>query len=77
MKLAEYEKFKDHVLGSMDIEDLKANLKDYSKIRGCDTTYQRAKQIVQDGAFECYYDGVIDVLKTNATVGRSISIRLH
>lgn len=64
MKLAEYEKFKEHILGSMDIEDLKANLEIIAKICVCDSTYQRAKQLVQDGAFECYYDGVIDVLKT-------------
>ena len=64
MKKLEYEKFKEHILGSMELEDLKANLETYSKICVCDSTYQRAKQLVQDGAFECYYDGVIDVLKT-------------
>lgn len=63
MKKLEYEKFKEHILSSMDIEDLKANLETYGKLSGCDSTYQRAKQMVQYGSFECYFSGVIDVLK--------------
>ena len=63
MKLAEYEKFKSHILDSMSSEDIKSTLQSYSKIRGLDTTYLRAKQMAQDGCWECYYDGVIEVLK--------------
>lgn len=63
MKLAEYEKYKDHILEYMKIEDLKADLESYSKQRGLDTTYLRAKQMVQDGFFECYYQGVMEALE--------------
>lgn len=63
MKKVEYEKFKEHILGSMDIEDLKANLQSEKTRCYCDCTYTKAKQMVQDGFFECYYAGVIEVLK--------------
>lgn len=60
MKKVEYEKFKKLVLDSLSKEDLKRTLETYSKMRGLGTTYLRAKQMVQDGAFDCYYSQVID-----------------
>lgn len=43
MKKVEYEKFEKLVLDSISKEDLKSTLETYGKMRGLDTTYQRAK----------------------------------
>lgn len=63
MKKVEYEKFEKLVLDSISKEDLKSTLETYGKMRGLDTTYLRAKQMVQDGCFDCYYSQVIDDLQ--------------
>lgn len=63
MKIAEYNKFKSHILDSMSVEDIKSTLESYGKCYKLGSTYLRAKQMAQDGCFACYYDSVIEVLK--------------
>lgn len=64
MKKIEYENFKKHILDYMSVEDLKETLKTYRNLVHCDYTYVKAKQMVQDGCFACYYADVLDILKS-------------
>ena len=55
-------KIKEHILDTMSVEDLKANVEGLIGSRGCLTTYHTIKYMVQGGSFLCYYHHVKEFL---------------
>lgn len=64
MRTAEYNKFKQHILDYMEIEELRENLNNYKRIEHRNSnTWDAAVNMVQEGCFACYYWQVLEALK--------------
>ena len=55
-------KIKEHILDTMSLEDLKANVEGLLGSRDCLTIYHTIKYMVQGGCFLCYYHQVNEFL---------------